>query len=129
MFRWGIYSATITVLSFIVGLHWGVVGVAAAYALSGYLLRNPVLAVLIHRVGPVSALDFLLVQGLFVVSGLLAWLAYGALPEGLTGRNAILSIIVAIVVSYGIALTLALVLPQSRNALMRSARNILRSVW
>lgn len=128
MFRWGIYSATVTVLSFFAGLHWGVVGVAAAYALSGYVLRNPVLAVLIHRVGPVSAFDFLLVQSLFVVSAILAWLAFRALPEALTNGNAILSIATAVLVSYGIALALALAVPQSRNALMHSMRNVLGSI-
>ena len=60
-------SAT-TIAAFIIGLPWGAMGVAAAYAISGYLLRIPVLAVLMQRIGPVSAYDFLLPQIVFVIS-------------------------------------------------------------
>ena len=66
MFRWGVYGSATTIAAFIVGLPWGAVGVAAAYAISGYALRIPVLAVLMHRTGPVSAYDFLSAQILFV---------------------------------------------------------------
>lgn len=128
MFRWGIYAAGTTVLSFFVGLQWGAAGVAAAYALSGYFLRMPVLATLIHRVGPVSAFDFLLVQGVFVGSAFLAWLAYGSMPAGLTGGNPLIAIFVAVVLSYGIALAMALIVPQSRHALFDAGRNILRNI-
>ncbi|TXR50010.1 lipopolysaccharide biosynthesis protein [Phyllobacterium endophyticum] len=117
MFRWGIYSSVTTVVSFVVGLQWGAVGVAAAYAISGYILRVPVLAVLVHRVGPVTAMDVLLVQGLFIVSALLAWGAYFSLPLSLTTGSDLRSVILALVLNYAIALVLMLLLPRSRQAL------------
>jgi O-antigen/teichoic acid export membrane protein len=117
MFRWGIYSSVTTVVSFVVGLQWGAVGVAAAYAISGYILRVPVLAVLVHRVGPVTAMDVLLVQGLFIVSALLAWGAYFSLPLSLTTGSDLRSVILALVLNYAIALALMLLLPRSRQAL------------
>jgi O-antigen/teichoic acid export membrane protein len=117
MFRWGMYSSVTTVVSFVVGLHWGAVGVAAAYAISGYILRVPVLAVLVQRVGPVSATDVLLVQGLFIVSALLAWLGYWLLPLPVIARSDFLSVILAVLLNYAIALVLMLLLPQSRRAL------------
>ncbi|RVC60488.1 lipopolysaccharide biosynthesis protein, partial [Mesorhizobium sp. M4B.F.Ca.ET.088.02.2.1] len=112
MFHWGIYSSLTTVASFIVGLHWGAVGVAAAYAISGYVLRVPVLAVLVHRVGPVTASDFLIMQGLFIVSSLLAWLAYLGLPASLTAQSDLLAVALALCLNYGLALVLMLILPQ-----------------
>jgi O-antigen/teichoic acid export membrane protein len=124
MFHWGIYSSLTTVASFIVGLHWGAIGVAAAYAISGYVLRFPVLAALIHRVGPVTAGDFLGVQGLFIVSSLLAWISYLSLPALLTSQSDLLAILVAIALNYGFGLALMLAVPQSRRALLATLANI-----
>jgi PST family polysaccharide transporter len=117
MFRWGIYSSLTTVLSFVVGLQWGAIGVAAAYAISGYLLRVPVLAWLLQRVGPVSARDFLYVQGLFLVSALAAWIGYRLLPIALTGSSDIVALALAICLNYGLALLFALALRAPRQVL------------
>ncbi len=38
MLKWGIFSGIVRGIAFIVGLKWGVIGVALAYALSGYLI-------------------------------------------------------------------------------------------
>ena len=38
MLKWGIFSGIVYIISFIIGLRWGVIGVAAAYVLSGYIL-------------------------------------------------------------------------------------------
>lgn len=117
MFRWGIYSSLTTVLAFVVGLKWGAIGVAAAYAISGYVLRVPVLAYLLQRLGPVSAIDFLLVQGLFLGSALTAWLGYRLLPDVLTGRSDLGALASALVLNYGLALVFALALRQPRKVL------------
>ncbi|WP_026616978.1 lipopolysaccharide biosynthesis protein [Ensifer aridi] len=118
MFRWGIYSSLTTVLSFFVGLQWGAVGVAAAYAISGYVLRLPVLAWLLGRLGPVSSVDFMLVQGLFLLSALAAWVSYRLLPDTLTGNSPFIALASAICLNYGLALLLALLLRQPRQVLL-----------
>ncbi|WP_269933560.1 lipopolysaccharide biosynthesis protein [Aminobacter sp. HY435] len=127
MFRWGIYSALTTVLSFVVGLKWGAVGVAAAYAISGYVLRLPVLAVLMQRVGPVSAGDFLMVQGLLIAAAAVAWLGYGQLPVAMTGQSHVVAAATAGVLSYAVALCFMLAVPQSRRALFEAVRTITRN--
>jgi O-antigen/teichoic acid export membrane protein len=43
MFRWGSLFGVVTVLSFVAGLHWGVEGVAIAYAIVWLLAAIPVL--------------------------------------------------------------------------------------
>ncbi len=128
MFRWGIYSALTTVLSFVVGLHWGAVGVAAAYAISGYVLRLPVLAVLMQRVGPVSSLDFLMVQSLLIVAAAVAWIGYGYLPESLVTQSNIVAAASAAVLSYAVALIFMLAVPQSRRALAEAWKTIARNI-
>jgi O-antigen/teichoic acid export membrane protein len=128
MFHWGIYSSLTTVAAFLVGLHWGAVGVAAAYAISGYVLRVPVLAVLVHRVGPVTATDFLLMQGLFIASSVLAWFLYLWLPASLTGQSDLLAVFLALALNYGIGLVFMLAVPQSRRALFTTLSNAARNI-
>ena len=41
MFRWGIVSGTMVTVSFIIGLRWGVTGVATAYLITALLLMYP----------------------------------------------------------------------------------------
>jgi O-antigen/teichoic acid export membrane protein len=41
MFRWGLISGSIFVLSFVVGLRWGALGVAVAYTVANFLLWYP----------------------------------------------------------------------------------------
>ncbi|HXV28915.1 MAG TPA: lipopolysaccharide biosynthesis protein [Sinorhizobium sp.] len=118
MFHWGIYSSLTTVLAFVVGLKWGAVGVAAAYAISGYLLRLPALAWLLQRLGPVSATDFLCVQSLFLGSAALAWGAYRLLPDALTGGPDLLALASALVLNYGLALVFAAALRAPRHVLL-----------
>jgi O-antigen/teichoic acid export membrane protein len=45
LFKWGIFSAVLFVISFAVGLRWGVLGVAIAYTIAGYLLAYPAFAI------------------------------------------------------------------------------------
>jgi len=41
MFRWGMLSSPLMVLSFLVGIHWGALGVATCYTVVVYLLAGP----------------------------------------------------------------------------------------
>jgi len=45
LFYWNLISNTIIILSFIVGLNWGVIGVASAYAISSLLIAYPSFAI------------------------------------------------------------------------------------
>ena len=128
MFRWGIYSATVSVVAFFAGLHWGAAGVAAAYAISGYVLSLPVLAVVVHRTGPITAADFLSMQGLFVTAAAASWFVYHALPQPWTSGSDLLAIALAVAVSYAIAAALMLAFPPSRRALRHALGNILESL-
>ncbi|MBE0447286.1 MAG: MOP flippase family protein [Actinobacteria bacterium] len=45
MLRWGLVSGSLTVIAFAVGLQWGVVGVAVAYAITSITLTPPTFAI------------------------------------------------------------------------------------
>lgn len=124
MFRWGIYASLTTIASFVVGLQWGAVGVAAAYAVGGYVLRLPVLAVLVHRTGPVTGMDFLLVQGVFIASSALAWLGYAVLDAAWPWRSDLLAVLAALALSYGSALVVAMLVGPSRRAMLSSLATV-----
>ena len=55
--RYGIYRSIYTAGSFIIGLRWGPVGVAAAYVIAGYLALVPSLAYC-FRGTPIKVVDF-----------------------------------------------------------------------
>jgi PST family polysaccharide transporter len=73
------YTSVTTVLSFLVGLPYGPVGVAGAYAISDYLIRVPVIWWVVGRVGPIKSRELL---GC-VAPHILACLMCGAVMEGL----------------------------------------------
>jgi PST family polysaccharide transporter len=45
MFRWGVVTSILTFLVFILGLRWGVIGVASAYAILSILVTYPLYAI------------------------------------------------------------------------------------
>ncbi|MEZ5994204.1 MAG: lipopolysaccharide biosynthesis protein [Hyphomonadaceae bacterium] len=54
---WSVFSAVTSVASFVIGLRWGAVGVAAAFALSDVALRLPALWWWVTRSGPIRMMD------------------------------------------------------------------------
>lgn len=51
LFRWGLVASTLFVLAFVVGLRWGVVGVAVAYAITFITLSYPAQAIPFKLIG------------------------------------------------------------------------------
>ena len=57
MFKWGVISAVIAIVSIVLGLPWGAMGVAASYAVTDLCLSTPLLFWYVGRKGPVRAGD------------------------------------------------------------------------
>ncbi|KIQ69280.1 lipopolysaccharide biosynthesis protein [Wenxinia marina] len=79
----GIATASLAVAAFSIGIFWGAVGVAVAYAISEYL-KTPVLWWYVGRQGPIGARDILtecwpFVFGAHLAVGIL-WLMHQHLP-------------------------------------------------
>jgi PST family polysaccharide transporter len=58
IFKWGVMSAAIAVVSIAAGLPWGAAGVAASYAVTDLCVVTPLLFWYVGRKGPVRAADF-----------------------------------------------------------------------
>jgi PST family polysaccharide transporter len=58
IFKWGVMSAAIAVVSIAAGLPWGATGVAASYAVTDLCVVTPLLFWYVGRKGPVRAADF-----------------------------------------------------------------------
>jgi O-antigen/teichoic acid export membrane protein len=56
-FRWWCIGGTLTMISIVLGLPWGAVGVAASYSLTGLFLTTPLLLFFVTRTGPVRTAD------------------------------------------------------------------------
>lgn len=57
LLRWGVVGTSIAVVSFVVGLPWGALGVAIAYTLVDLIVRAPLLLWWVGRSGPVGIKD------------------------------------------------------------------------
>ena len=84
LFRWGIVQTIVLVTSFLIGIHWGVLGVAAAYCLTFLCITMPPGFIIAFRLIGLKASDFaraLLPQ--LAITGcmtLLCWLWLRLLP-------------------------------------------------
>ncbi|CAH2397567.1 lipopolysaccharide biosynthesis protein [Mesorhizobium ventifaucium] len=113
--RWGIVTAVTSVLAFLLGLPYGALGVAIAYAVSEYL-RTPFLWMYIGRTGPLRAGDMLRAATPFVLGGHLAlaavWFARPSLPD-----SHLAALIAAALLSYAVAFAVAMLFPFGREAM------------
>ena len=112
--RWGIVTAVTSVLAFLLGLPYGALGVAVAYAVSEYL-RTPFLWLYVGKSGPLQAHHVLRAAMPFVLGAHLAmgavWLLKPLLPQ-----MPLLAIGCAALVSYAITGIVGLAFASGREA-------------
>ena len=72
MLKWGILSTIVVVISFFVGLRWGVVGVAAAYTIATYSLAYPGF-VIPFRLIQLKVSDFFVQLRTIILASLMLW--------------------------------------------------------
>jgi PST family polysaccharide transporter len=124
MLQASVVSAALMIVAILCGLPFGPVGVAAAFAISGTVIRAPVLFWLVGRDGPVRARDFYLILAAPAAGGAavaaVAWAARRWLP--LDGMSTTAE--VAILAALGIASALAVyfLFPRSRRAVRSLGR-------
>jgi polysaccharide transporter, PST family len=117
-------SSCVTAVGFIIGLNWGVVGVAAAYACAECLYRTPLLCYFAGRHGSVSIGDLAASFMPMLVSAGLIMAIIPALESN--GFSSWSLIIVSLVISYAISLAVLSLLPSGRvllGAALKAARD------
>lgn len=115
-FRIGAVTSAITLISFLVGLPWGALGVAIAYTASGYLIRGPISLWYVGRRGPIRLRDLLLgVYPHAIATGASAGMLWGfslvmASPHAL-------SLLALVMLSYVVSGLVLLAFPMKRSSL------------
>jgi PST family polysaccharide transporter len=128
MFRWGLIGGTLTIASFLVGLRWGAVGVAAAYGLTGPLLRTPLLLWYVSRRGPVSSSDL---YGTLRLPAMAA-IAVASSVWGLRQVSGLADPIVGLAVTIPVAIAVTLIVyaidPGGRRSLADAGQMLLQAL-
>ncbi|WP_354489372.1 lipopolysaccharide biosynthesis protein [Mesorhizobium robiniae] len=118
--RWGIIAAMTSVLAFLIGLPYGALGVAIAYAISEYL-KTPFLWLYIGKTGPLRASHILRAVTPFMLGAHLAlaaiWFVKPLLPQ-----QHIIAMAGAVVLSYMITIMVALAFASGREALREALK-------
>lgn len=123
-FRWAMFSSVLTTAAIAGGLPWGPVGVAASYAVSGVLVRTPLLLFWVTRRGPIAFSDFLrallpvFVTCALIVPALLALRRWVAL-EGLGG------LLAAVALAYAVQALYVAAIPSRRREILVEIKRLL----
>ncbi|WAJ29181.1 lipopolysaccharide biosynthesis protein [Antarcticirhabdus aurantiaca] len=118
MLGWNAVSSLMALVSFLVGLHWGLVGLAASFGLISLLIRAPLMLLVVGRTGPVAARDLAGLLAPVVVSAILAF-ALVAFLDGAEGMGGLAAIALSLFSTYGILALVLVAVPSSRRRLTR----------
>jgi O-antigen/teichoic acid export membrane protein len=130
LWRWGKLGGLIAVASFVVGLPWGALGVAAAYTVTDIVVRTPIVVWWIGRSGPVRSRDLLAAVAPGWTAGVVVAGCYPMLDRALLGLEPGVRVALCSIGSLGLGFGVAYVTPWGRRALRESAdmvRTIARS--
>jgi PST family polysaccharide transporter len=122
-FKIGVFGALTTVAAFIAGLPWGPVGVAAAYTISDYLVRLPVIWAAAGRSGPVETRDLYSMAMPHVFSTIVAAIALLALKPVIEKPDILMCGCLG-ALSYAVYLSFLILFPEKRAYLFLNAEFI-----
>lgn len=118
MVHWSIINAPIAILSIIIGLRWGAVGVAASYSLSRLLLANPLMFWFIGRSGPVRTADFYRLLAPFTCAVGAAMVACLLFRQFVVVTNPLVGLTSSAIIIGLVTLLVLCLIPRGRSALM-----------
>lgn len=116
---WGLVTAGVAVTAFAIGLPWGAVGIAAAYAISEYL-KTPILWMYIARRGPVKVGDAVRSCGPAVIAAHVA-LAVIYLLHDVFAAKGTAGLLAAALLSYGVFCLIFMLSKQGRDTIKEAA--------
>ena len=74
LFRFSCLDSIVTVVTILIGLPWGPVGISACFSIAGLLIRTPLLLWLVGRRGPVKTTDLYRALVRAIPLGIAVWL-------------------------------------------------------
>ena len=117
MLRWSLINAPISILAVVVGLPWGVFGVALSWALARIFVANPLLFWFVGRKGPVRTGDFYRLLAPFTGASVVSLGACWAFRRFVVIANPVLGFVVCGVVVGLTTLFVLALMPAGRKAL------------
>lgn len=115
---WGFATAAIALTAFVIGLKWGALGVAIAYAISEYV-KTPLLWAFIARRGPIRLRDVIVQCGPSLLAAHAAVLAV-YLAHDFAAPLGIFGLVAAMTLSYSVFSFGLLLFPSGRNTLIEA---------
>lgn len=122
--RWGIVTAMTSVAAFVIGLPYGALGVAVAYAASEYL-RTPFLWLYVGRRGPVRTMDMARTALPFVLGAHLALVILWALKPHLP-QAPLPALVLGTLLSYSLVIAVVALFEPGRRTLGECLRLLRR---
>ncbi len=117
MFKWTMFASSTTIIAIIIGLNWGVVGVAMAYAINEYLIRLPAFFWYMGKTSPIKSLDFMKIQIPLLIAAIFSFAITHYIFKNLMDLEGVIAIIAAVICSYSCAILISLVHETGRNIL------------
>ena len=104
MLQWGFVGSATAIISILIGLPWGAVGVAMSYGLIGLFIRTPLNLWYVGREGPVRTRDFYVTMAPFALAAICSGLAVLAYRWLVAPSNPLIGLIVSFAIAAPVAL-------------------------
>jgi O-antigen/teichoic acid export membrane protein len=128
LLRWGLISGPLTMASIILGMPWGAVGVAAAYAAVRVLVTDPLLYWFVGRAGPVRTIDFYRTMAPFAFASFCVVLVLLGFRNWSRISNPLIGVSICFLLTIFVTVLALYILPAGRRALkdLRTSLLLLR---
>ncbi len=120
---WSFFSAATSIAAFVIGLRWGAVGVAAAFALSDVLIRMPALWWWVTRKGPIKMVDLYGAAAPFAAASAVCFVVLSAVQR-MSFHNDFVQLAVSAILAYAISWSVVALFRRGRAAMSDSVRLI-----
>lgn len=118
MLHWSLISAPFSILSIVIGLRWGALGVAASYSFARVFVINPLMFWFIGRSGPVPTSDFYRLLAPYTGAAVLVALICTLFRTIVPIENPLLGLVICSILGGMTALATLLLIPAGRAALL-----------
>jgi O-antigen/teichoic acid export membrane protein len=125
MLKWGLMSGPIIITSFLIGLPWGAIGVAASYACARVCVVDPLLYWFVGRQGPVRTIDFYKTMAPFVAASLASLVAGASFRSWNHINSGVWTICICVVLTAVTTFLILAIIPAGRAALFDVKSSIL----
>jgi PST family polysaccharide transporter len=121
-FKMGVFISVATVASFVAGLPWGPVGVAAAYAVTNYAILIPGMFLIAGRIGPVTIRDLMSTALPHAVAVAISAAVLVGTRIRLPSSSNVFTCLGLVIMSYAVYGAVMILFPKKRRILAESLR-------